>query len=490
VSISSSGLKETASDGDLYIEMLTLAPRDEGAPGNAGGSVMRVLAARFRRAAGAEDGMAIAAVITLIGVGLAVSGAAVVATNTAIGGTTRDERSKDALAAADAAAQVATFRQNQVDTNVSNPCVVEGAGGDLFAGPAEADGWCPEFTGQAGDAEWSYRVSAATVDGTTKEVSVVATGDAEGVTRRINVDSSTPISEGVFGSNSVVGRDGITLDSNSNIRGSSATNGSVELSSNSYICGTVQHGPPPDDLLPAGSQPGGPSCPQSTYPETIGTVNLPPVDPSLLSGATSTNRFFAPQVPNGDTISGSTSDVSWNATNRTLSINSNSSVTIGGNDYNLCRLSMNSNSQLIIAAGAHVRLIFDTPENCNLPAGTAQFEMESNTQLTVTSGNPADLAILVMGSDTIPTTVQMNSNSNNKTFPVIIYAPRSAVELDSNATFLGAVAGKTVHMDSNAHVVSDARASDFQLPILLHYQQDSYVECSSGVTVTVPDDYC
>jgi hypothetical protein len=490
VSIRRRRLKETVPNGDVEAEMLPSALRREGASGAARGSLLRALAARFRSVRREEDGMAIAAVITLIGVGLAVSSAAVVAANTAIGGTTRDERSKDALAAADAAAQLAIFRQNQVNTNVSNPCVVEGAGGDLFAGGVAADGWCPELSGQAGDATWTYRAAPAelSADGLTKNTSFVATGDAAGETRRIKVDASTPVADALFGSNSVVGRDSIQLDSNSEIFGNAATNGSITLNSNALLCGGAQHGASGDLILNSNAEHGGSECPQSTYPETIGTVNLPPVDPSLLAGATSTSRFFAPQQNPGDTISGNKSDVSWNATTRTLSVNSNSALTLGGTDYNLCRLTLDSNSELIIAAGAHVRLIFDTPESCNLASGTKQFLMNSNTKLKVTSGNPADLAILVMGSDTRTTEVEFNSNSHT-TFPIILYAPRSIVDLNSNATFLGGVAGASVLLNSNATVQSHTATSNFVFPVLLHYRQTRYVECSS-TPVSSPGDYC
>jgi hypothetical protein len=443
---------------------------------------MRALASRLRRAGGAEDGMAIAAVVTLIGIGLAVTGAAVMATNSAIGGTTRDERSKDALAAADAALQLALFRQNQVDTNTTYPCVVVGAGGDLFAGSAAADGWCPAVTGDVGDATWSYRASPAGVSGTTKSFSIVATGNTNGVIRRVEVSAETPTATSVFANNTVVGRDWINLDSNAEINGNASTNGNITLASNSRLCGYAQVGPG-KVVTPQSSQ-----CAQY-QPPTQGTISLPPVDPGLLANATSTNLFFAPEKNPGDTISGNQAEVTWNATTRSLTIDGNSSLTLGGGDYKLCRLSLKSNSVLYVAESRNVRIFFDTPENCGLPSGTAQISMDSNTRVGPTSANPASLALIVLGSETLQTRVELDSNSES-TMPLIVYAPRSVIDIDSNSTYVGAIAGQSIDINSNAEIRSHQDASNFQLPVLLHYRQARYVECSPTTQLSQPDDYC
>jgi hypothetical protein len=459
--------------------MLPICVRRNSALGPAGGSVLRVLCARLRRAGRDEGGMAIAAVVTLIGVGLAVSGAAVLAANTAIGGTTRDERSKHALAAADAAAQIALFRQNQVDTNVSNPCVVEGVGGDLFAGAADGDGWCPEVSGEVGDATWSYRVSPATETGNVKSLSYVAIGNVDGVTRRIKVGAESSTADSLFGTFGVVGRDWISLDSNARINGNAATNGDITMNSNARVCGYAQVGP--------GRAVSPPSSQCSEYaPPTQGTVSLPGVSPAVVAAAASTNRFFAPEKNPGDTISGS--PVSWDSTTRTLFLDSNSVVTLGGTDYRLCRLELKSNSQLIVAQGARVRLMFDSPENCGLSSGARQIFMDSNTRIGSTSGNPADLQIMIVGSETIPTVVELNSNYAT-TMPVTIYAPNSDVYMDSNSTWVGGIAGKTVTMKSNAVINADPRVNEAVLPVPLHFRESRYVECSAA-PVSNPDDYC
>jgi hypothetical protein len=86
--------------------------------------------------------------------------------------------------------------------------------------------------------------------------------------------------------------------------------------------------------------------------------------------------------------------------------------------------------------------------------------------------------------------VQLNSNSNT-TMPLILYAPNSAIEMNSNATLLGAVAGQSVHLDSNASVVSHTDGSSLQLPLPLSYKQTQFIECTAtDAPVSAPSSNC
>jgi len=60
------------------------------------------------------------------------------------------------------------------------------------------------------------------------------------------------------------------------------------------------------------------------------------------------------------------STVPWNpaTSSRMISTANNQTLTLGGGDYWLCRMEISNNSHLIMAAGAKVRLFFDTPEHC------------------------------------------------------------------------------------------------------------------------------
>jgi hypothetical protein len=439
-----------------------------------------------------ERGAAILTVITLITVGLALGGVAAVTATNAMRGSARDESSKDALAAADAGAQTAMMRQNQVGVSESNPCVISSAG-TLAAGPAGEGGWCPPLQGAAGDADYEYRVRPAVESALVSTIEIVSTGSSAGIDRRIHVIAESPAASAVFATHTVVARDGISLDSNAQILANTGTNGSISLAANSSVCGSTQYG---GSFTPSSYT--GTVCPPS-YPfsKNQGNLSLPPVDQGDVADPDNNNNWrIDPSNPSApDTISGNRSEITWSAANRTLTINGNSALTMGGTDkpYSLCRLRLLSNSQLIVAAGATVRIFFDEPENCPTLGAGPQILLDSNSKFTVTSGQPGSFELFVVGSSNPAVTsdnVLLNSNTNS-TMPVTVYAPQSLVELDSNSTLLGSVAAQSVHLDSNARITSGSAGGGVELPVPLHYRQTRFVECTAtSAPPTTPSSEC
>jgi hypothetical protein len=187
-----------------------------------------------------------------------------------------------------------------------------------------------------------------------------------------------------------------------------------------------------------------------------------------------------------------TSTVPWNASTRTISTSNNASLTLGGGDYFVCRLLISNNAHLIMADGAQVRVFFDTPENCGLSAGAKQIDVSNNADITSTGYQPSlgrfDVpGFYLMGSPTIPTTVEWSNNSGTNEF--VLYAPNTDIELSNNATYVGVIAGKTVHLSNNAVVKQDAGFVPPQIGGATLYQRQSYVECT-GASASPPDAGC
>ena len=439
-----------------------------------------------------ERGAAILVVITMITVGLAVAGVAAVAATNTLRGSTRDESSKDALAAADAGAQIALERQNQVAVNGDFPCVTVAAG-TMAAGAVGAGNWCPEFSGTAGDASYTYRVRPPEVTQLLSRIEIVSTGTSQGMTRRVHVLAESPRATAVFANSTVIGEDFIRLDSNADVFGNAGTNGDITITSNADLCGSAQYG---EDNAVIPAEYSGSDCPP-TYPYNSGpgNVSLPPIDQGQVADPdhNDNDRIDPSNALSLDTISGNRGSVSWDPDGRTLVINSNSALTLGGGDYSFCRLELHSNTALIVAAGASVRIFFDKPENCPTLGAGPQIQLDSNSRFTTTDGSPASLQLLVVGSDNPNVTsdnVVLASNSRT-TMPVILYAPHSAIELSANSTLLGAIAGQSVHLDSNAEVTSHADSSSLELPLPLHYRQTQFVECSAtGAPPEAPSSNC
>jgi hypothetical protein len=139
-----------------------------------------------------------------------------------------------------------------------------------------------------------------------------------------------------------------------------------------------------------------------------------------------------------------------------------------------------------------VRIFFDTPENCKLKAGANQIEVQNNADIVATGYQPTkgqfDVpGFYLMGSPTIPTSAYWSNNAGGA--EMILYGPNTDIELNNNATYIGVIAGKTVHLDNNAIVKQDAGFKPPQIGGATLFQRQSYVECTGG-SASPPNAYC
>ena len=507
-------------------------------PMKLGMSVFPILRHRLRELCRSERGMALPVALFGMIASMALAGAAVIATIDVQQGSHRDNSSKSAIAAADAGANVARLRFARYATVLdakTAPCLAVGSGGLLQASAAATDGWCPEVTGTVGGASYGYRTTPVGLACGAYDLCVVSTGTASGVSRRIEVTynsdgSSSSGSEGKEGSeekevpgsswstgigiDGVIGGDSIDIDNNADARVGVGTNGDVHVHNNGNVCGNVRHGVGKKATFDNN----GTQC--KGYKVTEGNIELPPVSSFMPTNiATSNSNYRLVQctktkpskTPTGcesDSYTGKwSSTVPWNASTRTISTSNNSTLTLSGGDYFACKLELSNNSHLIMAAGSTVRVFFDTPENCNLKSGAKQIDISNNATITSTGYQPTlgkyELpGFYLTGSTSIPTTVEWSNNSGTNEF--ILYAPNTNITLNNNATYIGIIVGKTVHLDNNAIVKQDA---GFSIPTILnpwketvpsggeegekeeevppaaiYFAPQSYVECSGDLT--------
>lgn len=417
-----------------------------------------------------EDGFTMITVIGVMVVALTFASTAAIASITSLRSTNRDENSKMALAAADAGASAALARQNTIAATGSNSCLTPGTGGVLVPSAPGPDGWCAPVTGSIDGGTYSYQVGP----GPDETLRVISTGDAGEVERRIEVQAANSTAASIFAEHGLIGLDSIHMDSNSTVHAGAATNGGISLDSNSRLCGAAQVGIGHSVTLSGSAGHGGSGCAQSSYPVTQEPLTLPGVQQGDVVTNNSNGRFFSQ-----DLIGGRANRVSWNAGTRTLELSSNVSVTLGGSNYSFCRIKLGSNSTLFIAAGATVRMFFDSPEACGNQ--TVPLEMASNSQITPTTGNPTHVAMLFVGSDSIASNIILSSNSSagGCASDFVIYAPKTDIQVNSNINYCGAMAGKSVDLDSNTTITSSEAAAAFQLPGAgPHYVANKFLECS------------
>ena len=449
---------------------------------------------RLSRLIRSEQGFAVPTVLVAIVVGMGLAGVAVMSSIQAQRGTDRDSAAKRALAIADAGAEVAVYRQNKVITTDVLRCVNETALGDLVAGTPLADGWCSERTASVADGSYTYRVKPWTVVGTvesglSREMKVVSMGTVDGVSRRIALTATARTGTNIFGGAGAVGDEGISITGSADI-GTDAeptdasTNGNVTTGPSGTLCGHAHVG--------HGHTFTGNQC--AGYSSDNTSVNLPPVDPGNVWASNDNDRFFAgPTNPTGDPKTGS---VTWNPGNRTLSLDGSGRLTLGGANYSLCKLSFSGNSQLIVAQGAVVNLFFHSPETCAAASGQPASDfanpitMSGNPRLGTTSGSAGDLRIMIVGSDSLATSVTMQGNPSAGQNDFTMYAPRTDVVLQGNPTYRGAVAAQTLTVGGSAILIVDESSLNAELSTALNYARDRYVECTGGAMPSVPDQSC
>jgi hypothetical protein len=439
------------------------------------------------RSVSSEAGFAVPTVLFVVMGAFAVASVAVIGSIRAQHGTTRDRDTKDALAVAEAGAHQALLRYNA--TGVEQACV---------APQTLVGGWCSQATGSLPDGgTFTYWVRPA--DG---EIEVVSQATVDGVTRRLNLTAHSAAGLQPFIDAGVIGLNGIELDANSNIGPPPvdvATNGDVDLASNSTLCGNAQVGVG-HDVIGSGTH----SCGAVTN----GTVTLPTLNQGNAATDNDNGNFFA-NTP----INGQASRICLNGfrangaptkecSSRELLIKGGggqggTALTLPSGDYSLCRLELQSNSTLYIASGASVRIWFDSPEACGYASGSpqsVQLKLSSNSRITANGDSSSiDVALLFVGSESRSTSIELSSNT---ALPAVcfqnfvIYAPRSDVHLNSNTYYCGAIGARTVSLDSNSHVQTSNQAQSFTLPNSpAHYVIDSFIECG-GTATTLPDANC
>jgi hypothetical protein len=418
-----------------------------------------------------ERGIALPVVLMVVIVGFALASIGALAAIGSIRNAGRDASDKSAFSVAEAGAQQALFRQNNVLSTPTYPCLVESATGTLVASSPQADHWCATQTGQVGEGSYRYRVlpDAGGDDPSLRTIAIVAEGTLNGETRRIEVGAAASTGQPAFAGGSVIGLDSLDFEGNSNVQGPMRTNGNVTVSGSATCNGDATVG---GGIVPA------PDVCNGEVQQ--GSTTLGPVD---LGNVWNTNDNA--RLSNGqDVIQAKNPSAVWSSTSRTLTISNKEAVTLGGSNYAICKLRMTGGT-LIAAQGTRVRIYFGGPELCN--GETAPIEMTGG-RIATTSGNPDDMALLVVGSATIATTVKLQGNGAVN--QLLLYAPRSDAELRGTADFAGAFAGKTLKFNGTFNISGVSSSLTFTTPVEFLFKQTRFVECVGPLTATNPGQGC
>jgi hypothetical protein len=429
------------------------------------------LRVRLGRLRADQRGMAVPTALGALLASFGLASAAVISTVNVQHGTHRDQDSKSAIAAADAGASLALLRLNRFRdelTSGSGKCVT--AAGVVGGEDSKEPGWCPEEQAETlGGATFSYRISAYEPG---EDLLVVATGSDGVVTRRVSVGLNLMDGKNVFADEQLIGQDGVQIKGTSaNIQTDIGTNGNVERSGHPTVCGNIRHGNGKSGFKP--------DCGKE---ELEGDKELPQISPPADIATNNSNCRLSATCPSKtevDTFSKKGSP--WNSTTGTLDIPPNTSLTMSGGNYYMCKLSLKGS--LIMAATAQIQIFIRKPSECNMASGATQFDMGAQGVIEATDAHAAP-HIYLLGNGSV--TLHGGPGTEQE---VLLYAPESSVELKGNPKWTGMIAAKTIVINGNATFESDPDLTPPEIYLRGLWQQTDYVECT-GAAVADPGENC
>jgi hypothetical protein len=164
---------------------------------------------------------------------------------------------------------------------------------------------------------------------------------------------------------------------------------------------------------------------------------------------------------------------------RTLTVNNNATLTLGGGTYNFCNLTLTNHSTITLAAGVKTRIFIDSPNDpaSKCPPGSGAFAVTNESSFVNASKDPTALQIFVYDTPEIQFV-------NHVTFYGTIYAPGSAVTIVNEAGFVGAVAAKSVKIVNNGEFASDSRVEQVRATTTGIYYRTAWAECTPAPSFT------
>jgi hypothetical protein len=443
---------------------------------------------RFLEVRRDERGIAVITALMALVASFALASVAVMSTVDVQRGTVRDHDSKEAIAAANAGANVALLRLNRFlpTLSLANPCV--GPAGESQLAEAE---WCPSTQSEGvGDAVYSYRVSAFGGPGTA--LNIVSVGSSGTVSRRVNVSLTMIDPDHPFADEKLIGKEAIEFKGSAvNVKTDLGSNGEIIRNGTSHptICGNARHGigkgPVPPLSCGKTESEGSKTLPAVLAPENIATLNSDCRLAVTCQNITEVDTY----ATSNEKKEHRTSTNPWDAAHMTINVGGSAKLTMGGGDYWVCGIYA-ENGEIIMAAGPEVsvRIFVDTPEDCGMQPGETQVEFKGSAGISSSGFNPAQgtynvPAIYLLGDGG----VKLNGNSG--TNDLILYAPESEIEIGGNATWIGMLAGKSVTIPGNPTIESNSNIKEPEFPFTPLFERTRYVECT-GATATPPNANC
>ena len=436
---------------------------------------------------GTQDGFAVPVTLLMLIASFAVVSVGVVASINTQRGTVRDQGTKSALQLAEAGVSEAMLHYNRIQISPSNPC------SPLTSSPPNAQGWCPAVSGSDVGGAYSYQVRPSNfhfgLAGTLEVVATGTTSNASGASRRVYISAESASGQPIFGQYGVQMGDSISMGSNAEVHSSAATNGDMVLSSNAKQCGQASVGQGHNLTLNGNSQYHGNTDCSGTATVNHDPVSLPPVNQGDVVTNNDNGRLFGQDLISGGSNQRLLQRPQRRRHSRQLRRAAPRPVRqlLGdarrfqvqllqdhdeqqqrdlhrGGRHGLDLLRLAGGLRLLVRGGAarHELELADSPRRPAAPR-TSRSSSWARTRCRRTSCSRATRTSARPASRT--------SSSTRRAADIV---------MNSNSTFCGAIAGKSLQMDSNARVYSSTGAQNFEIPATAaHYSVERFVDCDA-----------
>jgi type II secretory pathway pseudopilin PulG len=433
-----------------------------------------------RRIACNEQGLALPVAVMVLSVMGIISAYAFASANQVATTSNTDRNAKRAFQAAETALQVATYRVNNL-APLDGYCVT-----DVISLPAGSGG-CTA-TGQLADgATWEYHmtpvllggqcagylIAVSTTGAGLAPRCITATGTVNGVKRRTQARVVLFKGEPIFPVPGIICLTSCEVVNAAQVNGTIGSNGNITLGNSSTVTGGL--------VLAenTGSFSVGNSGVNVNYrPSAQGGFVLTPVE---IGNTATVNDNGAWTVSSG-------ANFSYGSTYREMSL-TKGTLTLHGGTYNLCSLTIGSNAQIVLAAGAKARLFIDSPERgatSGCRAGTGYVDARNNF---VNPGNPEDLQLYVYGAD--PPGRYAVDFTNAAELNMAIHAPRATVYFKNQATLAGGVnANKVIMKNTMSFAWGQSLSNLTASTTAILYQRTAWRECRRQPTTSDPTSGC
>jgi len=250
----------------------------------------------------------------------------------------------------------------------------------------------------------------------------------------------------VYAAGQIVGINSLVMNNNAQVyNGGAGTNGPVSLTGSANVCGTVQYG---TTVTKNNGSENAPSNCAAGRTFVKGTTEYPPITaPSDIATNNSNSRLAgADPVPSSVWQRG---NISWNASNRSLTVNYESLTLEGTAPYFLCKLTLAGGSKLISGSGKSIKIYFDAPQNCPGLNGSAQLQIANGT--TVGADAAKGPEFLFLGSTTTGASkIELGGGATVSQF--VVYAPYSSIVANNGVNLNGVIIGRTLELGGGASI--------------------------------------